>query len=217
MRRLLATTSAALVVLLAGASGPASAGPASAAPVTAADLLTLDEVVSVYPDLEGGDRLQGKYGLTAPKAVMKDGRLHCDRYRTIRGTSRRNASFFDIDSETVLNLGQGVVRLAGARRAKAVLRHYRGYLRACEGTHRTTDGEGGRARMKVRAWSAPQVGGGSVGMLVAFVQHGETSWRRTLVVRTGRTITVQELEPYAGKGGAARLVRLSRTAVRKLA
>lgn len=198
------------------ASVMAAAAPASAGPVTGPEMLTVSEVAVVYPELADAERIRSSGGITAPRAVMKDGHLRCDRYRSFRGTSRRHTLFFETISEKSVTLGQHVVRMAGVADAKGVLRHYRRYMSACEGSHATTDGEGGRARMVVRAWQAPRVGDGSVGLLVAFAQHGTTTWRRTLVARVGRSITVQEVEPYSGTGSADRLVTLSQLAVARL-
>ena len=212
MRNLVATlaTTVALVVPLAVTS------PASAAPLRVADLLTLWQAASVYPALQGGDRIRGQFGVVAPRSAVVRDQLKCDRYRSFKGTSRRNASFFDVGDRTSVTLDQDVIRLRNMPRAQAVLRHYRRYIRTCEGTHRTTDGEGGSARMKVRGWQTPRVGAGSVGMLVAFIQHGDTTWRRTVVARTGRTVTVQTTEMPRGKGSPERAIEISRKAVRKL-
>ena len=193
-----------------------AAVPASAAPLTRDDMLTRQDVVSVYPGLADADRRRLDHGLTAPHAVTRDGRLHCDRYRLFRGSSNRHGWFFSTTSQDSVALDQGVIRMTGTTRAEAVLSHYRSYARTCEGSHATTDGEGGRARMVVRSWSAPRLADGSVGLLVGFVQHGTTTWRRTLVVRVGRTVTAQEVEPYSGTGSADRLVAVSRLAVARL-
>lgn len=205
------------VALTIGALVLAGSAHATAAPVTSADLLTTAEVATAYPDLADADLIRSRAGITAPRAVTKAGRLHCDRYRAIRGTSRRHTLFFNAIRARSLALGQHVVRMGHVGDAKAVLRHYRHYVRTCRGSHATTDGEGGRARMAVREWSTPRLGDGTVGLLVAFSQHGLTTWRRTLIARTGRTITLQEVEPYSGKGSADRLVEVSRLAVERLA
>lgn len=213
MGRLFAVAVSTAALVLSVIAGPA---PATAGPITGTDLLAPAEVASVYPDLADADRLRGRSGITAPRAVVRAGRLHCDRYRSIRGTSRRYVLFFDAGRERTVVLEQHVVRLRDVREAKAVLRHYRHYVRTCQGAHGTTDGEGGRARMVVRGWSTPRIGDGAVGLLVAFSQHGFTTWRRTLIARTGRTVTLQEAVPHSGKGSADRLVAVSRLAVDRL-
>lgn len=195
----------------------AAAVPASAGPITRGEMLTRQDVVSIYPGLADADRGRHDHGLTAPRAVVRDGRLRCDRYRVFRGTSNRHSWFFSTFAQDSVALDQGVIRMPSRGRAEAVLSHYRDFARTCEGTHATTDGEGGQARMTVRPWSAPRIADGSVGLLVGFSQQGLTTWRRTLVVLAGRTVTAQEVEPYSGTGSADRLVELSRLAAARLA
>lgn len=204
--------SGALVVTVMVVGAPASAGP-----IAFAELLTRHDVSSVYPGLADADRVGDRHGLLAPRTVTRDGRVRCDRYRTFRGDSSRHNWFFSTFTRRSVALDQAVIRMPGATRARAVLRHYRGFARACEGRHGTWDGEGGRARMTVRGWQTPRLGDGSVGLLVGFSQQGVTTWRRTLVVRVGDTITAQEVEPFSGTGSDERLIEVSRLAVAKLA
>ena len=213
MRKLLtaAATVVTLVPFVAALIVPASA---QRAPVPR--VLTLKQAASVYPGLEGGDRFKGRYGIVAPRFVVKRGKLKCDRYRNFKGVNRANVYFFNVERPRSMTLDQAVTRFRTVQKAKRVMRYYRQYIRKCRGTHPTTDGEGGKARMKVRGWPTPRIGGGSVGILNAFIQYGDPTWRRTVIARTGRTISVQEETPFAGKGTPKRVIKISRKAIAKL-
>ena len=192
-------------------------GPAAAAPVGKADLLTLAEAETVYPQLRGrhddGNRDVYGFGITAPDFTTFP--LHCDRYRNYRGTSRAQGYYYSLSGPSFA-LTEGLVQLRTRAEARAVLRHYRAFIEACRGTHATTDGEGGKATMKVRGWQPRQVGDERVGLLDAFIQYGDTTWRRTLVTRTGRTVLLLEVEPRRGTGSAARAVDAAELALAKL-
>ena len=213
MRRLvtIAVTVIALVPLLAAASASASGER-----LTTHDLLSKRQAGSVYPALARGTRYKGRYGIVAPRFATVHGQLKCDRYRTLKGVARRDAYFFNVNVPRSMTLDQAVVRFRSVQRAKAFMRYYRTYIRKCRGTHPTTDGEGGKARMKIRPWRTPRTGGGSVGMLEAFIQYGGADWRRTVVARTGRTVSVQTLIPYKGKADPKRAIRISRKAIAQL-
>lgn len=213
MRKFLAlvVTTIALVPLAITTGSTAATHPRGAPAV-----LKIREAATVYPGLAGGDRFTSRYGLTAPRFVKRHGRLKCDRYRNVKGISRRGAYFFNVKVRRSVTLSQDVVRFRSVKRAKSMMRYYRNYLRKCRGNHPTTDGEGGKARMKVRGWSTPRIGGGSIGLLNAFIQYGEHTWRRTIVARTGRTVSVQEATPFTGKGAPKRVIKISRKAIGKL-
>jgi len=213
MRRLL-TIAVALMALtpLVAASTATAAGER----LTTHDLLSKRQAASVFPGLKGGTRLEGRSGIVAPRFVKTHGRLKCDRYRVFKGVSRRDAYFFNVNVPRSMTLDQDVTRFRTVRRAKALMRYYRTYLRTCRGTHRTTDGQGGKAWMKVRRWQPPRIGADSIGVYEAFIQYGGADWTRTIVARTGRTVTVQEVIPYVGKVGTKRAIRISRKAISNL-
>ena len=202
-------------VLVGALVGPPAV--AQADPITQQDMLRRPEVASIYPALEKAVRIGDRSGIFASHTVVKNGRRHCDRYRTFKGTSNRNNSWFSTGEQETVTLNQSVVRLPWARDAKAVLRHYRHFVRVCEGDHATTDGEGGRATMRVRTWDATGPGDGSVGVLEAFSQQGLTTWRRLVAVRVGRVVTVVEAEIPSGMGSASRLLAVAELAAAKLA
>lgn len=213
MRRpwVVALTVAALVPLLVG-----TLAPASARPLLDRDLVTVREAGRIYPSVKDGVRYRGRFGISAPRSAQVGGRLACDRYKTFRAASRRTSYIYPARGAGYPALDQVVGRFRTLKRAKAVIRHYRKYVHVCRGTHDTTDGEGGAAKMRVRRWWAPRVGDASVGMLDAFIQHGEVTWYRTLVVREGRTVSVQTVEPRSGKGNSKKALRYSRKAIAKL-
>ena len=48
-------------------------------------------------------------------------------------------------------------------------------------------------RLKNRAWFPPLLGDQSAGMLIGWFSHGYVDWRRVLVVRVGRTVSVLDV------------------------
>jgi hypothetical protein len=210
----LAVLGTALLAVLAPLVVP---GPAAAAPVGKTDLLTLAEAETVYPQLRGrhddGHRDVYAFGITAPDFTTSP--LHCDRYRNYRGTSRALGSYYSL-SGPPFALTESLVQFRTRAEAHAVLGHYRAYIEACSGTHATTDGEGGKATMKVRGWHPRRVGDERVGLLDAFIQYGDTTWRRTLLTRVGRTVLFLEVEPRHGTGSASRVVDAAELALAKL-
>jgi hypothetical protein len=180
--------------------------PALAAPLGKASLLTLDEAEALYPQLIGrhddGHRGVYAFGIDAPDFTTSP--LHCDRYRSYRGVSRIEGYYYTVSGPSFV-LDENIVRMRTVAEARAMLAHYRDFLETCRGTHATTDGEGGKATMKVRAWHPRRVGDERVGMLDAFIQGGLTTWRRTLVTRVGRTVLLLMVEPTRGNGSAARI------------
>ena len=210
----LAVLGTALLAVLAPLVVP---GPAAAAPVGKTDLLTIAEAETVYPQLRGrhddGHRDVSGFGITAPDFTTFP--LRCDRYRYYRGTSRAHGYYYSLSGPSFA-LTEGLVQMRTGAEARAVLRHYRAFIETCRGTHATTDGEGGKATMKVRGWQPRRVGVERVGLLDAFIQYGETTWRRTLVTRLGRTVLLLEVEPRRGTGSASRVVDAAELALAKL-
>ncbi|HEX5086623.1 MAG TPA: hypothetical protein VFV89_02375 [Nocardioides sp.] len=192
-------------------------GPAAAAPLGRQSLLTLAEAETVYPQLRGrhddGHRSVYAFGIDAPDFTTSP--LHCDRYRSYRGTSRAQGYYYSL-SGPAFAFTETLVRMRTTAEARAVLSHYRAFVRACSGTHATTDGEGGKATMKVRGWEPPRVGDERVGLLDAFIQYGDTTWRRTLLTRVGRTVLELVVEPRRGTGSATRAVEAAELALDKL-
>jgi len=210
----LAVLATALIAALAPLSVP---GPSLAAPLGKAQLLTLAEAETVYPQLRGrhddGHRDEYAFGIDAPDFTTSP--LHCDRYRSYRGTSRVQGYFYSVSGPSFAP-SETFVRMRTTAEAHAVLQHYRAYVRACTGTHPTTDGEGGKATMKVRGWKPRRVGDERVGLLDAFIQYGDTTWRRTLLTRVGRTVLELVVEPRRGTGSASRAADAGDLALAKL-
>jgi hypothetical protein len=203
--------------LLAALVPLAAPGPAVAAPLGKASLLTLTEAESVFPQLRGrhddGHRNVYAFGIDAPDFTTSP--LHCDRYRNYRGTSRVEGVYYSVSGPS-FTFDENIVRMRTTAEARGVLAHYRAYVEACAGTHATTDGEGGKATMKVRGWEPRRVGAERVGMLDAFIQYGLTTWRRTLLTRVGRTVLLVVVEPRHGTGSASRAAEAAELALDKL-
>jgi hypothetical protein len=191
--------------------------PAAAAPISKANLLTLDEAETVYPQLRGrhddGARNVYAFGIDAPDFSTSP--LRCDRYRNYRGTSRVEGSYYSLSGPSFA-FDENIVQMRTTAEARAVLAHYRAFVEACTGTHATTDGDGGKATMKVRGWHPRRVGDERVGMLDAFIQYGLTTWRRTLLTRVGRTVMLLVVEPRRGVGSASRVADAADLAWSKL-
>jgi hypothetical protein len=206
-----------VTALLAALAPLVVPGPAAAAPLGKANLLTLDEAETVYPQLRGrhddGARNVYAFGIDAPDFTTSP--LHCDRYRNYRGTSRVEGSYYSLSGPSFA-FDENIVRMRTTADARAVLAHYRAFVEACTGTHATTDGEGGKATMKVRGWHPRRVGDERVGMLDAFIQGGLTTWRRTLLTRVGRTVMLLVVEPRRGTGSASRVADAADLAWSKL-
>jgi hypothetical protein len=196
-----------LATALLAALALAVPSPALAAPLDKSSLLTLDEAETVYPELRGkhddGHRGIYAFGIDAPDFTTSP--LRCDRYRSYRGVSRIEGYYYSLSGPSFA-LDENIVRMRTKAEARAVLAHYRAFTRACHGTHATTDGEGGKATMKVRGWKPRRVGDERVGLLDAFIEHGGlTTWRRTLLSREGKTVMLLVVEPPRGFGSASRI------------
>ena len=213
--RRLAVLATALLAALAPLVVP---GPAAAAPLDKKDLLTLDEAVSVYPQLRGrhddGHRGLYAFGIDAPDFTTSP--LRCDRYRLFRGVSRVEGYFYTVSGPSFA-LDENIVRMRTTAEARGVLAHYRAFIDACTGTHATDDGDGGKATMKVRGWHPRRVGDERVGLLDAFIGYGGlTTWRRTLLTRVGKTVMLLVVEPRRGFGSASRVADAADLAWSKL-
>ncbi len=209
---------AALATALLVSLGLAVPSPALAAPLDKTSLLTLDEAETVYPQLRGrhddGKRGVYAFGIDAPDFTTSP--LHCDRYRNFRGTSRIEGYYYSLSGPSFA-LDENIVQLKTTAEARAVLAHYRAFIEACHGSHATTDGEGGKATMKVRGWKPRRVGDERVGLLDAFIEHGGlTTSRRTLLTRVGRTVMLLVVEPRRGFGSASRIADAADLAWSKL-
>ncbi len=206
-----------LACALLAALGLAVPSPALAAPLDKPSLLTLDEAETVFPQLRGrhddGHRGVYAFGIDAPDFTTSP--LHCDHYRNYRGTSRVEGYYYSLSGPS-FTLDENIVRFRTTAEARALLAHYRSFIETCRGTHATTDGEGGKATMKVHGWQPRRVGDERVGMLDAFIQSGLTTWRRTLLTRVGRTVMLLMVEPPRGNGSASRIADAADLAWSKL-
>lgn len=207
----------AALLLTAGLTPLVAPGPATAAPVTKGQLLTLDELESVFPQLlerrDNANQDRFRFGMDAPAYWTSP--LRCDHTRLYKGTSRATANTYTLLGPS-FNFLESIVQFRTTHEARSVLQHYRDYARVCRGRHATDDGEGGAATLEVRAWRPPAVGDERVGLLDAFTQYGDTQWRRSVVARVGRTVVFTVVEPNRGTGNAAQSVEGARLAVAKL-
>lgn len=171
-----------VVALLA--PSPVAAAPA---PVTRAHLLTVDDLLTVYPEMDDPLRVVLRSPVFAPRG--------CDDQReVVRGASRIGSSVSPTSHRRSVSLvDHNVVRFRSVKAAKALLQRYRHFSKQCVGNVDTDDGEGGDVLLKNRAWFPPRVGDQSAGMLIGWVQGGATDWRRVLAVRVGRTVSVLDV------------------------
>lgn len=183
-------TALALVSILVSALALLAPSPAvsAPAPVTRDHLLTTDDYASVYPGMRDPSRLVLRSPLFAPRGCE-------DRGLVVRGSSRILGSVSPgVRPRAVALIDQHVVRFGSRKQARALVRRYRAFSEECVGNVRTDDGEGGTVTLKNRAWFPPRVGDQSAGMLVGWLQGGSTDWRRLLVVRVGRTVSVLDID-----------------------
>ena len=207
----------AALLLTAGLTPLVAPGPATAAPVTKDQLLTLDELESVFPQLlerrDDANQDRFRFGFDAPAYWTSP--LRCDHTRLYKGTSRATANTYTLLGPS-FNFLESIVQFRTKHEARSVLQHYRDYAKVCEGRHATDDGEGGAATLTVRAWRPAAVGDERVGLLDAFTQSGDTQWRRSVVARVGKTVVFTVVEPTRGTGNADQAVDGARLAVAKL-
>ena len=102
------------------------------------------------------------------------------------------------------------------RQARALVQRYRDFSKRCVGDVDTDDGEGSDVRLKNRAWFPPLVGDESAGMLIGWFQSDFADWRRVLVVRTGRTVSVLDVSFTDVRPPKRGVLALGRLAVERL-
>ena len=177
---------ATLVVVLLGLAAPGRAA-AAPDPLGRQHLLTLADHATVYPDMDDPIRIVMRSPVFAPRGCDDQGQV-------VRGSSRILGSVSPASRRrSVALIDQNVVRFASRRAARLLVQRYRFFSKQCVGDVRTDDGEGGRVLLKNRAWIPPRVGDESSGMLIGWVQGGSTTWRRVLVTRVGRTVSVLDV------------------------
>ena len=174
-----------LAALVAPAPGAAAQAPDD--PVTRAHLLTRADYDAVYPDMRDPSRIVLRSPVFAPRGCE-------DRGQVVRGSSRILGSVSPgVRRRSVSLIDQNVVRFVSRSEARSLVQRYRHFSRHCVRNVATDDGEGGDVTLKNRAWLPPRVGEESAGMLVGWVQNGSTDWRRVLVARVGRTVSVLDV------------------------
>jgi hypothetical protein len=177
---------ATLVVVLLGLVAPPSA-TAAPPPVGRAHLLTLADYATVYPDMDDPIRVVLRSPVFAPRGCEDQGQV-------VRGSSRIQGSVSPASRRrSVALIDQNVVRFASKKDAQLLVQRYRHFSKRCVGDVHTDDGEGGKVILKNRAWIPPRVGDESSGMLIGWLQGGSTTWRRVLVTRVGRTVSVLDV------------------------
>jgi hypothetical protein len=178
------TVLALVSVLALLAPSPAVSAPA---PVTRDHLLASDDYLAVYPGMRDPARIVLRSPLFAPRGCTDQGLV-------VRGTSRIEGSVSPEGRRRSVSLiSQNVIRFRTVTEAKALLQRYRHFSTACVGNVDTDDGEGSDVTLKNRAWFPPRVGDQSAGMLIGWFSHGYADWRRVLVVRVGRTVSVLDV------------------------
>jgi hypothetical protein len=206
---LVAVVSSVLVTVLAVLAVPLSA-TAAPAPVDREDLLTLADYETVHPDLRDPSRIVLRSPVFAPRGCEDQGQV-------VRGTSRILGSVSPgVRRRSVSMIDQNVVRFASRAGARALVQRYRHFSRHCVGNVATDDGEGGDVTLKNRAWLPPRVGDESAGMLIGWFQDGFADWRRVLVVRVGRTVSVLDVSYTDVRPPRDGVVTLGRLAVDRL-
>lgn len=195
---------AVLAALLA--PSPVAVAQAPPEPLTRQHLLTSEDYLVVYPDMRDPLRSVMRSPVFAPRGCD-------DQAVAVRGTSRIQGSVSPVSPRrSVALIDQTLVRFDSVREARALVRRYRDFSKRCVGDVDTDDGEGSEVRLKNRAWFPPQVGDETAGMLIGWFQSNVADWRRVLVVRTGRTVSVLDVsftEVRPPKRGVLALGRLA--------
>lgn len=174
-----------LVALVAPAPGVAAR--AAPDPVTRQHLLTLADYEAIYPDMRDPSRIVMRSPVFAPRGCDDQG-------VAVRGSSRILGSVSaTVRRRSVALIDQNVVRFDSVKQARALVQRYRHFSRRCVGDVRTDDGEGSAVTLKNRAWFPPRVGDESAGMLIGWFSRGARDWRRVLVTRVGRTVSVLDV------------------------
>jgi hypothetical protein len=176
----------ALMTVLAGLVVPAP-GVAAPPPVSRQHLLRLADYGAVYPDMDDPLRVVLRSPVFAPRGCEDQGQV-------VRGASRIQGSMSPASRRrSVALVDQNVVRFASKAAARALVQRYRHFSKRCVGNVQTNDGEGGEVTLRNRAWFPPRVGDESAGMLIGWLQSGSIDWRRVLVTRVGRTVSVLDV------------------------
>lgn len=197
-----------LITLVAPA--PGAAARAAADPVSRQHLLTLADYVAVFPAMRDPFRIVLRSPVFAPRGCD-------DRGVAVRGSSRIQGSVSpDGRRRSVALIDQNVVRFDTVKESRALVQRYRHFSRRCVGDVRTDDGEGSAVTLKNRAWFPPRVGDESAGMLIGWVSRGAVDWRRVLVTRVGRTVSVLDVSYADIRPPRAGVVDLGDLAVDRL-
>jgi len=198
---------AVLAALLAPSPVAAQAPPE---PLTRQQLLTLEDYVVVYPDVRDPSRSVYRSPVFAPRACE-------DRGVAVRGSSRIQGGLsLTSRRRSVSLIDQNLVRFDSVRQARALVKRYRDFSKRCVGDVDTDDGEGGDVLLKNRAWFPPLLGDESAGMLIGWFSRGAVDWRRVLVVRTGRTVSVLDVSFTDVRPPQRGVLALGRLAVDRL-
>jgi hypothetical protein len=211
MRSPLTPLAAALAVVVAIlAPAPVVAAPAPPAPLTRQHLLTSEDYLAVYPDMRDPLRTVMRSPVFAPRGCRDQG-------VAVRGSSRIQGSVSpEVRRRSVALIDQNVVRFDSVREARALVERYRDFSKRCVGDVDTDDGEGSAVRLKNRAWFPPRVGDESAGMLIGWFSRGAADWRRVLVVRVGRTVSVLDVDFTDVRPPKRGVLALGRLAVARL-
>lgn len=197
-----------LVALVA--PSPGVAARTAPEPVTRQHLLTLADYEAVYPDLRDPSRIVLRSPVFAPRGCDDQGLVVRGSSRILGGVStttrRRSVSLID----------QHIVRFDTVTQARALVQRYRHFSRRCVGDVRTDDGEGSKVLLKNRAWFPPRVGDESAGMLIGWFSRGAVDWRRVLVTRVGRTVSVLDVSFSDVRPPQGRVLDLGRLAIDRL-
>ena len=185
-------------------------GAAVPDPLTRQHLLTLGDYESVYPTLRQPFRVVLRSPVFAPRGCE-------DRGQVVRGATRILGSLSTgARRRSVALIDQNLVRFDTVAQARSLVGRYRHFGKACVGDVRTDDGEGGRVLLKNRAWQPPRVGDQSAGMLIGWFSGGSATWRRVLVVRVGRTVSVLDVSFADVRPPQGRVLALGGLAIDRL-
>ncbi len=201
----------ALAALLAfTAASPVVAAEAAPGPLTRQQLLPLADHVAVFPEMRDPFRIVLRSPVFAPRGCD-------DRGMTVRGNSRIQGSVSPEGRRRSVSLiDQNVVRFDSVKQARALVQRYRHFSKRCVGNVRTDDGEGSAVTLKNRAWMPPRVGDESAGMLIGWFSGRSVDWRRVLVARVDRTVSVLDVSFADLRPPRARVVALGELAVDRL-
>lgn len=205
MRRTTISLATLVTVLLGLVVAPP--GTAAPAPVGRHHLLTLTDYATVYPDMDDPIRVVLRSPVFAPRGCE-------DQSAVVRGSSRIQGSVSPASRRrSVALIDQNVVRFGSRKAAQSLVQRYRFFSKHCVGNVHTGDGEGGNVTLKNRSWFPPRVGDQSAGMLVGWLQDGSITWRRVLVTRVGRTVSVLDVSFTEARPPRDDLVALGTLAV----